>query len=163
MTDRLRIQLEDIESSTIGAIGYDAHRQILAIRYKTKRQIRHYAGVSPQVAEEFYCALSKGQYFNQHIKGQYSVEQQTGDCPKCGDHGWIGDTCENCGCAPYAETPKPILHFVFHDEPSATSKRNQKAACGLTVSVRDVARRDYAVTCEGCKAARAAYEAAQPF
>lgn len=154
----IRIPVEDVQSSTIGALGYDTSRSILAIRFKSKQQIRHYAGVPYGVAQEFYCASSKGQFFNQQIRGKYQVEQMTGDCPKCGDHGWVGDTCADCGCAPYAAPVLPPLHYVFADEPTAGNKRGQRAACGAIVQAREVGR--VMVTCEACKAARAAYDGA---
>lgn len=149
----VKIPLEGIESSTLCAMGYDSTRQILALQFVNKKAIRHYAGVPPGVATAMYCATSKGTFFNREIKGQYQVEPMTGDCPKCGDHGWIGETCADCGCAEYSPAAMPVLHFVFHDEPSATSKKLQHAACGAWVSPREVAR-VVAPTCPECLARR---------
>lgn len=154
----IKIPYESVESSTIKAIGYDPQRQICAIHFKSKGQIRHYAGFSPWKMLEFYSAPSKGKFFNERIRGKYQVEPMTGDCPKCGDHGWIGERCEDCGCAEYVAPVGPILHYVFHDEPSATSKKLQRAACGEMVDPKVVAR-VAPVTCPKCLEARNAYEA----
>lgn len=157
----IRIELEHVESSTIKAIGYDMVRRILAVKFETDA-IRHYAGVPQEVALEFYSAPSKGQYYNLNIRGKYEAEPMTGDCPKCGArNGWIGDTCEDCGCAEYAPKPKPLLHYVFPDELSAKSKRARKAACGRVVGVSEVAKLEYAITCPDCKSRRDAAD--QPF
>lgn len=149
----IKIELEGVESSTIGAIGYDPQRQILAIRFKSKGQIRHYAGIPPTLAEAFYTAKSRGSFFNAEIKGKYQVEPMTGDCPKCGDHGWIGETCADCGCAEYVAKPMPILHYVRHDHPTALSRKLQRAICGALVDAKDVAR-VVAPTCPECVAQR---------
>lgn len=158
MADKaIRIQLTDVSSSTFSAAGYDASRQILALKFKTGR-IRHYAGVPLDVALGFSSAISKGKYFNSEIRGKYQAEPMTGDCPKCGDHGWIGETCADCGCSAYAAPARPVLHCVMWDEPTATSRRSRRAACGAWVRPVDEARLEASVSCDKCKGRLAALE-----
>jgi hypothetical protein len=44
-----------------------------------------------------------------------------------------------------------LKHFVWFDDPSATSTRSQRAACGLWVAPRDVVKQDDEVTCPDCR------------
>lgn len=103
----IKIPLEEIESSNIRAAGYDRHKQILAVQFKSG-PIFHYASVPLEEATAFYLAPSKGSHYALNIKGKFTGQKMTGTCPKCGDeHGWIGDVCADCGTAEYAETPRP--------------------------------------------------------
>lgn len=52
-----------------------------------------------------------------------------------------------------------VLHDVCADEPSATSKRSQKARCGEWVRPNEVARNADHVTCEDCRRLIAEYDA----
>jgi hypothetical protein len=107
--DVLRIPLDPVVSTNLAAIGYDPARKILAVKFRSSGAIYHYAGVSSETAFAFQHAESKGTYFARGIKGLYQGEKMTGPCPACGDTGWIGDKCEDCGCATYiAEAPKVV-------------------------------------------------------
>jgi hypothetical protein len=106
MEAAVKIPLEPIASSLVGAAGYDAEKQILAIQFAKTGTIKHYAGVALQAATDFYTAASKGQFLTAHIFNKHNVERMTGPCPKCGSEGWIGDTCADCGTASHA-APEP--------------------------------------------------------
>jgi hypothetical protein len=100
-----KIPLEAVTSSNLAAIGYDPQKKILAVQFRSGA-IFHYAGVSLETATAFYAAESKGKHFAHAIRGLYQGEKMTGPCPKCGDTGWVGDRCEDCGCAAYVATPR---------------------------------------------------------
>jgi KTSC domain len=100
----LRIGLEAIESSSLAALGYDEQRQIVAVKFKSGA-IFNYGSFPPDQMLAFYAAPSRGKWFAEHIKGKYPGLKMTGDCPACGaKNGWIGDRCEDCGCADYEAT-----------------------------------------------------------
>lgn len=143
----LHVPLEDVVSSNLSAYGYDRKRSIAAVRFKNGRII-HYAGVPAGVWARWQADESKGRFYATQIKGKYEGALMTGECPKCGAMGWLGEQCHDCGCATFALPPK---HFVMPDEPSAASKRVQHAVCGGHVSPRDVAENAADVTCSRCK------------
>lgn len=146
--ERFKIPFEAVESSTLAGIGYEPTRQILAVQFRDGR-IWHYAGASLDLVTEFYQALSKGSFYNENIRGKLTGEAMTGDCPKCGAHGWIGDTCEDCGCAAYVAKPRPVLHWGSEERPNG---RQYKGECGAWVPKAEIARGAEHVTCERCKA-----------
>jgi hypothetical protein len=97
-----KIDLEEIASSNLAAIGYNDRKRIAGLRFKSG-DVFHYADVPAEVFASWYLAESRGKFYAANIRGQYRGEKMTGTCPKCGDRpGWIGETCESCGCAPYA-------------------------------------------------------------
>ncbi len=68
-TPRPPIPLEEVESSQLAAVGYDAPSQTLAIRFKHGAgAIYHYPGVSPELYQEFRAAESLGRFFGQRLK-----------------------------------------------------------------------------------------------
>jgi len=84
-------------------MGYDADRRILAVTFRSGR-VKHYAGVTEETYEQLSSADSLGKAFLKLITKQYETAVMTGECPNCGaDHGWIGDTCTDCGTATYAD------------------------------------------------------------
>ena len=98
-----KIQMEPVESSNLAALGYDPDKLILAVRFK-HGDTYHYGSVTLDVMSEFYTALSKGQYFSLNIKGKFPGQKMTGSCNQCGaKHGWIGETCADCGGGVYEE------------------------------------------------------------
>lgn len=101
----LRIGLESVDSSHIAAYGYDAGKQILAVQFKSTGVVFHYASFPLDQALAFGAAESKGRFYAQQIKGKYTGRRMTGPCPACHDEGWIGETCTDCGCDKYTETP----------------------------------------------------------
>jgi lysyl-tRNA synthetase class 2 len=64
--------MKPVESSFIGMAGYHAGLQRFQIVLKSGRAYV-YAGVSTLVAAAFEQADSKGEFYNAHIKGRYSV------------------------------------------------------------------------------------------
>ena len=106
MPTAIKIPREAVSSSNLASIGYDHVKKILAVEFKNGA-IFHYAGVSLETVTAFYVAPSRGAYFSANIKGKFSGQKMTGTCPKCGAvHGWIGDLCEDCGCAEYEDVRK---------------------------------------------------------
>lgn len=105
--DVYKVPLEAITSSNLAAAGYDSAKSILAVQFKSGI-IFHYAGVDLDTATAFYMAGSRGSYYATHIKGKFTASRVTGECPKCGDkHGYIGDTCTDCGTAVIIEVARP--------------------------------------------------------
>lgn len=104
----LRIPLEPVTSSNLDAIGYDLERSILAVRFKSG-SVYHYSTVPAEVAKALFEAESKGTFYATRIKKSYPgypSERMTAPCPKCGDEGWIGETCDSCGCGDYTPAPR---------------------------------------------------------
>jgi hypothetical protein len=64
---------EPVSSSTIAAIGYDEETGTLEVEFVSGTVYR-YRGVSQDVFEDFRAALSKGRFFNWHIKDAYPWE-----------------------------------------------------------------------------------------
>ncbi len=101
------IPSEAVASSTIGRLGFDSERRILAVEFKSG-EVFHYADVPVGLAAELYVAESKGRFYAERIRGKFSGQKMTGRCAKCGDGpGRIGLTCDTCGTANYVDTRKP--------------------------------------------------------
>lgn len=67
------IDMQEVESSQIHSIGYDAETGTLAIRFRDRRtnlptSLYHYSNVPTEAFEAFRDAESKGSHFGQHIK-----------------------------------------------------------------------------------------------
>lgn len=60
-----------INSRIILAAGYDTTRALLEIRFKISRRVYAFLDVPQKVYEDFMNARSKGNFFNQKIKGKY--------------------------------------------------------------------------------------------
>lgn len=97
-----KIDLYPVESSNLSALGYDERKQIAAVRFKSG-EIFHYAGIDRVMMQDWLDALSKGQFYSLHVRGKFQGQKMTGHCPKCGAMGWVGEGCDDCGCATYAE------------------------------------------------------------
>lgn len=117
-TDRLGLEAaqtavvrQDIQnSSNIRSYGYDATRKVLAVEFLSG-QIRHFAGVPPELWEAFTKAPSKGAFFHRAVRGKFASglvapTVDLGECPNCGDIGPQGQTCRDCGCGGYNMPPK---------------------------------------------------------
>jgi hypothetical protein len=94
------IPQEPVESSNLSAIGYDLERQVLAVTFKGG-DIWHYASVTPELAEAFFEAPSKGRFYGANIRSKFAAEKMTGPCNACGDKGRIGEVCTDCGSGNY--------------------------------------------------------------
>lgn len=99
-----KIALTPITSSNLAAIGYNPHKRILAVEFKSGA-IFHFAGISETVYQQLLEAPSRGSYFHKEIRGKFQGEKMTGPCLDCGDTGWIGEQCGDCGCSPYQAEP----------------------------------------------------------
>lgn len=96
-----KIPLTEVSSSNIAAYGYDLARKWLDVQF-VSGDIWRYPGVSFDLAERFSEAESKGKFFYANIKGKFTdAMKMTGPCPACGDKGWIGDACTDCGTQRY--------------------------------------------------------------
>jgi hypothetical protein len=103
----LKIPIEEITSSNLAGAGYDRERQILAIQFKSGI-VFHYSGVDLDTATAFYMAGSRGSFYATRIRGKFTGARVTGECLKCGArHGYIGETCDDCGSAVVVEVPRP--------------------------------------------------------
>ena len=63
--------MKDVASSTVARYAYDADHFKLYLEFKSGKVYR-YEGVAPIVVDDFEKAPSKGQFFNQSIKGKFS-------------------------------------------------------------------------------------------
>lgn len=156
MTQALKIPLEPVESSNIAAIGYDAARSILAVQFKGKGDIYHYAAVPVPVAQRLYGAPSIGRFYTDEIKGKFTGQRMTGPCVKCGDTGWDGERCTDCGCADYAVPPLPVRHAFSQD---SIGTKTRRALCGSLADLKTFARDANSVTCADCLKVQAEQEA----
>ncbi|MGE3800840.1 MAG: KTSC domain-containing protein [Candidatus Kapaibacterium sp.] len=66
------MKLMTVRSNAIHAIGYDSERLLLEVVFKAGG-IYRYAHVPPQVVRKFLASPSKGQFFQNHIRGYYSM------------------------------------------------------------------------------------------
>jgi ribosomal protein L32 len=93
-----------VESNAFASVGYDAARRVLALEFKSGG-VHHLVDVSPEDADKFLASDSKGSYFHKHLKGRFASEKvdapPLAECPKCGDKGLAGTTCEDCGTSEY--------------------------------------------------------------
>ncbi len=98
-----RIPLEAVTSSNLS--GYGWLDGTLAVAFQNGR-IFHYSNVPLETALEFGAAESKGKFYAANIRGKFSGAPVTGPCPKCGDEGYLGDTCSDCGTETYTAVEK---------------------------------------------------------
>ena len=60
-----------VESTTLAAVAYDAHRQLLQIEFRDRTTYRYHS-VPADVHEKLLRAPSKGSYFNRVFRGQFA-------------------------------------------------------------------------------------------
>jgi copper oxidase (laccase) domain-containing protein len=68
------LRCQDMSSSTIQTLEYDAESRALTVTFVTGRIYRYYK-VEPEVAEAFRIAASKGRFFNQRIRDHYRFDE----------------------------------------------------------------------------------------
>jgi hypothetical protein len=151
------IDLVPVTSSNLSAVGYDPRRLILAVQFKDAH-IWHYAGVPLLVFVELMAAPSIGSFYTQQIRGKFAGQKMTGECPKCGDTGYIGERCADCGCDTYVG---PVLHALMWDHPEAQHPRRKPTDCGSHVKPSEIAPNADAVTCGDCRQVAAERDAIQ--
>jgi KTSC domain-containing protein len=64
-------EMQPVASSSIAAIGYDADKAELYIRFYDAPGTWVYYGVGALTAKDFLRAESKGAFFNEVLKGKY--------------------------------------------------------------------------------------------
>lgn len=68
------IEWESVESSNLAYIGYDEERQDLQIQFRSGAWYA-YSNVPDEIYEGLMNADSKGQYFNENIKGKFEYQK----------------------------------------------------------------------------------------
>ena len=67
------IAMQTVDSSFIDQVGYDAASETLAVKMHNSSDTYYYEDVPSSVHAEFLAAPSKGRYFVDNIKDQYST------------------------------------------------------------------------------------------
>ena len=68
--DEVQINMLDVASSNIKAIGYSAFARVLQVDFLSGSRYR-YLAVEPEIFKRFIDAASKGQFLNREIKRVY--------------------------------------------------------------------------------------------
>ena len=68
------MERQAVRSRDIALIGYDSLNQILEITFRIGG-VYHYAGVSEEIYKDFLAADSKGNFFEQKIKHNFSYRR----------------------------------------------------------------------------------------
>lgn len=67
------LPLQEVKSSNIAAIGYDAGAEVFAVQFKSGPEQYQYSGVSPKVADQIRAAPSVGSAVSKLlVKGGYA-------------------------------------------------------------------------------------------
>lgn len=72
------IEMKDVVSSSLQALGYDAATKTLAVRFPGGRTY-HYEGVDESTYASMCCAESLGKYFAQNIRHRFTGVLQPDD------------------------------------------------------------------------------------
>lgn len=64
-----------VDSTSVSAIGYEARRARLLVKFRSSGAVYAYHDVPRQVLEELEQASSKGRYVNHENEGRYRYEQ----------------------------------------------------------------------------------------
>jgi hypothetical protein len=64
------VELKEVESSALSAIGYDPTSKVLAVRFKAGG-VHHFRDVPAEVASGLQRAESVGKYYSTHIRGKF--------------------------------------------------------------------------------------------
>ena len=68
------MKMQQVYSSNIRSVGYEAETQLLAVEFSSG-WMYEYCSVPEAVHRGLMQATSKGSYFHQAIKGQYSFQR----------------------------------------------------------------------------------------
>lgn len=68
--------LQDVESTLIQQVGYDAATQTLTVKFVTDGSVYVYIGVPQAVYDQLMAAESKGNFFAKNIKNVYQFEKK---------------------------------------------------------------------------------------
>jgi hypothetical protein len=66
----MKIELKEVKSSNIQAIGYDKESKKLHVRF-TGGNVYEYTAVPQELFESFFTSESKGKFFAVNIKGHF--------------------------------------------------------------------------------------------
>jgi hypothetical protein len=69
-----KIEMKAVESSTMDAIGYDAEKQVLKIKFDSGDTYK-YMDVPEATYKKMMKAKSKGKFFDAHIKDKFEAKQ----------------------------------------------------------------------------------------
>lgn len=100
-----KVELFQVASTNLSAIGYNETKQILAVQFAGNGQIFHYTEVPQSLVDRLLQSESFGRFYSSEIRGRFHGARMTGPCASCGDEGWIGETCADCGTAKYEAAP----------------------------------------------------------
>jgi hypothetical protein len=67
------MELHEVTSSVLSAIGYDRERRVLEVRFRTGR-VYHYFEVPQKMVKQLLDARSKGRFFNVAIRPYFRCE-----------------------------------------------------------------------------------------
>ena len=70
------IPMHRLSSSVLKAVGYDAKRRVLRVRFPNGR-LYEYLDVAPSRWAEMMAAASRGAFFNRHIRDDHRFERLT--------------------------------------------------------------------------------------
>ena len=68
------MEMHDVQSSVVAAVGYDRDRNVLEVRFRSGR-IYHYFDVPQELFEELLGAPSVGQFFNEVVRPRFRSER----------------------------------------------------------------------------------------
>lgn len=74
-------------STAIAAISYFPDQRELDVCFVGSGRVYTYSGVEPEVCRAFRRALSKGAFFNRHIRDHYPYRLKRGGSPRSPGHG----------------------------------------------------------------------------
>jgi hypothetical protein len=74
---RLRVKqtMQGVDSSNIGAVGYDADEQVLFVTFRSNNRHYRYSEVPPDIYTSLLEAGSIGRYFNSNIRDIYDYTE----------------------------------------------------------------------------------------
>ena len=67
------MDVENVQSSVLASVGYDADRKILEVRFRSGR-IYQYFDVPPAIYKKLLSASSVGSYFNKVVRARYPAQ-----------------------------------------------------------------------------------------
>lgn len=65
------IPLKSVTSSNLESVGHDPVSNTLAVKFKGRDEVHHFANVPADLVAEMHAAESIGGFFAKRIRGQY--------------------------------------------------------------------------------------------
>lgn len=75
MPTQTEIQMVDVDSENLQAVGYDSKARVLRIKFHASPVPYDYEHVPPVVHKMLMEAESKGQFFMENIKGEFKFRR----------------------------------------------------------------------------------------